>query len=148
MNPLTFSIAFESIICVFCSAQGSLAWPSTYHLLGDNHEQAAPRAMANCTDLRSSGAGSGLKMDILQWDVQSLPLRTACVDVVVTDLVSILHACAYKYMLYNLFISPYSYPPPTHIHVGALCSAFRKEVSSYTTHLSCVFNFKLPPPPN
>ena len=102
------ALTFYSDICVFYSAQGSLAWPSTYHLLGDNHEQAAPRAMANCTDLRSSGAGSGLKMDILQWDVRSLPLRTACVDIVVTDLVSNLHACAYKYMLYN---SPYSYLP-------------------------------------
>ena len=134
MNPLTFTIAFESIICVFCSAQGSLAWPSTYHLLGDNHEQAAPRAMANCTDLRSSGAGSGLKMDILQWDVQSLPLRTACVDVVVTDLVSILHACAYKYMLYNLFISPYSYPPP-HTHTcwcSVLSLSERSEFIHYT----------------
>lgn len=44
--------------------------------------------MANLTDLRASGAGGGLKVDVLQWDVRNLPLRTASVDVVVTDLVS------------------------------------------------------------
>ena len=55
---------------------------------GDVHELATPRAMANVRDLRAGGAERGLKVDVLQWDVRALPLRTASVDVVVTDLVS------------------------------------------------------------
>lgn len=77
--------------------QGSLAWRSSYHLLGDVYDQAPPRAMANCSDLRASGAGSGLKTDILQWDIQSVPLRAASVDVIVTDLVSALRMYLYMY---------------------------------------------------
>ena len=52
------------------------------------HELATPRAMANVRDLRAGGAERGLKVDVIQWDVRALPLRTASVDVVVTDLVS------------------------------------------------------------
>ena len=64
-----------------------MGWPNTYSLNGDIHKLASPRTRANQTDLEKS-TGQGLKMDILRWDVCCLPIRTATVDVIVTDLVS------------------------------------------------------------
>ena len=59
----------------------------SYHLNGDIHKLASPRSKANQTALEAV-IKQGLKMDVLQWDVCNLPLRTASVDVIVTDLVS------------------------------------------------------------
>ena len=67
-----------------------MGWPNTYSLNGDIHDLASPRAKANQAALEQS-TGKGLKMDVLRWDVCSLPLRTATVDVIVTDLVSDVH---------------------------------------------------------
>ncbi len=70
--------------------------------------------MANCTDLKASGAGSGLKTDIFHWDVRNLPLRTASVDVVVTDLVSEFSAL-YLYILFQLCV--FLMIPLVHAHI-------------------------------
>ena len=67
--------------------QGTLGWPLSYHLNGDIHKLASPRAKANQTALEET-MRQGLKMDVLQWNVCNLPMRTASIDVVVTDLVS------------------------------------------------------------
>lgn len=63
------------------SIEGSLSWPTTFHIAGDAHELAVPRARANVDAV--PGANT---TDILCWDVTRLPLRTASIDVVVTDL--------------------------------------------------------------
>ena len=67
--------------------QGTLGWPLSYHLNGDIHKLASPRAKANQTALEET-MRQGLKMDVLWWDVCNLPMRTASIDVVITDLVS------------------------------------------------------------
>ena len=63
------------------SIEGSLSSPMTFHIAGDAHELAVPRARANVDALHGANT-----TDILRWDVTRLPLRTASIDVVVTDL--------------------------------------------------------------
>ena len=63
------------------SIEGSLGWPTTFHIAGDVHELAVPRARANVDGLHNANT-----TDILRWDVTRLPLRAASIDVVVTDL--------------------------------------------------------------
>ena len=53
-----------------------MGWPMSYHLNGDNHKLASPRAKANQTALEEA-TGQGLKMDVIQWDIYNLPIRTA-----------------------------------------------------------------------
>lgn len=122
---------------VFMSNQGSLAWCSSYHLLGDVYEQAPPRAKANCADLRANG--SGLKMDILQWDVRSLPLRAASVDVVVTDLVS---GSMLFYIVSSHLIIHHTTFAHTLTHADVVYSAIWKEVS----FASFTYTQSSPPP--
>ena len=66
--------------------QGACNWSSAHHLAGDLHDLAPPRARANLQALEERGVR--LPVDVLQWDAGRLPLKTGCVDVVVTDLVS------------------------------------------------------------
>ena len=63
------------------SIEGALAWPHSYHLAGDIHELAAPRTQSNIQALEDL-----IKVDVLQWDITHLPIRTGCIDVLVTDL--------------------------------------------------------------
>ena len=63
------------------SIEGSLDWPSTFHIAGDVHGLAVPRARANVDGLQETSTA-----DVLRWDVTCLPLRGASIDVVVTDL--------------------------------------------------------------
>ena len=63
-----------------------MGWPKSCSINGDMHKLASPRAKANQATLEGM-IGEGLKMDVLQWDVCNLPLRTASVDVIVTDMV-------------------------------------------------------------
>ena len=65
--------------------QGSLGWGGTYHLAGDLHDLAPPRASANLSSLRERGESP--RVDVLRWDACRLPLKSGSVDVVVTDLV-------------------------------------------------------------
>ena len=64
-----------------------MGWPLSYHLNEDIHKLASPRAKANQAALEEI-MRQGLKMDVAYWDVCNLPMRTASVDVIVTDLVS------------------------------------------------------------
>lgn len=71
------------------SIEGALAWGTTLHLAGDVHELAPPRTLANLRALHEERQRTGkreLKVDVFQWDVCRLPLRTASVDVIVTDM--------------------------------------------------------------
>ena len=90
-----------------------MGWPMSYHLNGDNHKLASPRAKANQIALEEA-TGQGLKMNVIQWDVCNLPIRTASIDVIVTDLVSVLLAVImyHCYLMIDLSLLP----PPQHIN--------------------------------
>lgn len=74
--------------------EGCVNWPQVVFVCGDNHPLAVQRAHDNRTALndkrahgRSGGDGSGaLCMDVSQWDAVRLPLKSASVDVFITDL--------------------------------------------------------------
>ncbi|KFV70043.1 THUMP domain-containing protein 3, partial [Dryobates pubescens] len=72
--------------------EGATEWPSCYHIAGDNSPQAVKRAANNiCSLLRKqeskeSSTAPGIALDIIQWDICNLPLRTGCVDIVVSDM--------------------------------------------------------------
>ncbi|XP_077545456.1 tRNA (guanine(6)-N(2))-methyltransferase THUMP3-like [Haemaphysalis longicornis] len=74
--------------------EGCVNWPQVVFVCGDNHPLAVQRAHDNRTALndkrahgRSGGGGSGaLCMDVSQWDAVRLPLKSASVDVFITDL--------------------------------------------------------------
>uniref|UniRef100_A0A8C3VIM7 THUMP domain containing 3 n=1 Tax=Catharus ustulatus TaxID=91951 RepID=A0A8C3VIM7_CATUS len=72
--------------------EGAAEWPNCYHLAGDNSPQAVKRAANNiCSLLRKneskdSSTALGVPLDVIQWDICNLPLRTGSVDIVVTDM--------------------------------------------------------------
>ncbi|XP_050169058.1 tRNA (guanine(6)-N2)-methyltransferase THUMP3 isoform X2 [Myiozetetes cayanensis] len=71
--------------------EGAAEWPCCYHIAGDNNPQAVKRAANNvCSLLRKNeskdSTALGVPLDIIQWDICNLPLRTGCVDIVVTDM--------------------------------------------------------------
>ncbi|KAI1234591.1 hypothetical protein IHE44_0003651, partial [Lamprotornis superbus] len=72
--------------------EGAAEWPNCYHIAGDNSPQAVKRAANNiCSLLRKneskdSSTALGVPLDVIQWDICNLPLRTGSVDIVVTDM--------------------------------------------------------------
>uniref|UniRef100_G1NCR1 THUMP domain-containing protein n=1 Tax=Meleagris gallopavo TaxID=9103 RepID=G1NCR1_MELGA len=72
--------------------EGAMEWPGCYHIAGDNNPQAVKRAASNICSLlkknenKESSASLGVPLDIVQWDICNLPLRTGSVDVIVTDM--------------------------------------------------------------
>ncbi|XP_068013842.1 tRNA (guanine(6)-N2)-methyltransferase THUMP3 [Melanerpes formicivorus] len=72
--------------------EGATEWPSCYHIAGDNNPQAVKRAANNICSLlkkqesKESSTTPGIALDIIQWDICNLPLRTGCVDIVVSDM--------------------------------------------------------------
>ncbi|XP_069721723.1 tRNA (guanine(6)-N2)-methyltransferase THUMP3 isoform X1 [Phaenicophaeus curvirostris] len=72
--------------------EGATEWPSCYHIAGDNNPQAVKRAANNIGSLlkrnenKESSTSSGIPLDIIQWDICNLPLRTGSVDIIVTDM--------------------------------------------------------------
>ncbi|XP_068730111.1 tRNA (guanine(6)-N2)-methyltransferase THUMP3-like isoform X2 [Montipora capricornis] len=65
-----------------------LNWPTCVHLCGDNHELAPPRTLAN---VRSAAGQEQNKwktppLDVYQWNVCNLPLKSNSVDVFISDL--------------------------------------------------------------
>jgi 23S rRNA G2445 N2-methylase RlmL len=65
------------------SVEGAITWPNSYHLCGDNGDAAVSKARANAEE-QDSRQCSGI--DVIRWDVCNLPLRTASLDVIVTDM--------------------------------------------------------------
>ena len=63
-----------------------MAYKGGFYLGGDIHEKAFARAGDNARSIVEEEK-RGVRMDVLQWDVMRVPLRTASVDVFVTDLV-------------------------------------------------------------
>ncbi|NXR08933.1 THUM3 protein, partial [Semnornis frantzii] len=72
--------------------EGATEWPSCYHIAGDNNPQAVKRAANNiCSllkkqEIKESSTAPGIPLDIIQWDICNLPLRTGCVDIIVSDM--------------------------------------------------------------
>ncbi|KAM6256361.1 tRNA (guanine(6)-N(2))-methyltransferase THUMP3 isoform 2-T2 [Porphyrio hochstetteri] len=71
--------------------EGATEWPSCYHIAGDNNPQAVKRAANNICSLlkkkeNKESTSSGIPLDIIQWDICNLPLRTGSVDIIVTDM--------------------------------------------------------------
>ncbi|NWZ38623.1 THUM3 protein, partial [Brachypodius atriceps] len=72
--------------------EGAAEWPYCYHIAGDNSPQAVKRAANNVSSLlrkhesKDSSTALGVPLDIIQWDICNLPLRTGSVDIVVTDM--------------------------------------------------------------
>ncbi|KFV05594.1 THUMP domain-containing protein 3, partial [Tauraco erythrolophus] len=72
--------------------EGAAEWPSCYHIAGDNNPQAVKRAANNICSLlkknesKESSTSLGIPLDIIQWDICNLPLRTGSVDIIVTDM--------------------------------------------------------------
>ncbi|NXU53603.1 THUM3 protein, partial [Turnix velox] len=72
--------------------EGATEWPGCYHLAGDNNPQAVKRAANNICSLlkksesKESSTSVGIPLDIIQWDICNLPLRTGSVDVIVSDM--------------------------------------------------------------
>ncbi|XP_065498707.1 tRNA (guanine(6)-N2)-methyltransferase THUMP3 isoform X2 [Caloenas nicobarica] len=71
--------------------EGATEWPSCYHIAGDNNPQAVKRAANNICSLLKKNENKestppGIPLDIIQWDICNLPLRTGSVDIIVTDM--------------------------------------------------------------
>ncbi|KAK8788334.1 hypothetical protein V5799_021887 [Amblyomma americanum] len=72
--------------------EGCVNWPQTAFVCGDNHPLAVQRTHDNQHALNEKRAKATpdargeLCLDVCQWNVCALPLRTASVDVFITDL--------------------------------------------------------------
>ncbi|NXP12243.1 THUM3 protein, partial [Thinocorus orbignyianus] len=72
--------------------EGATEWPGCYHIAGDNNPQAVKRAANNICSLlkknenKESSSSLGIPLDIIQWDICNLPLRTGSVDIIVSDM--------------------------------------------------------------
>uniref|UniRef100_H3BH06 THUMP domain containing 3 n=1 Tax=Latimeria chalumnae TaxID=7897 RepID=H3BH06_LATCH len=71
--------------------EGTMEWPGCYFIAGDNHELAVNRTTNNIGSIlkkrRNKGSTAwGLPLDVVQWDICNLPLKTGFVDVIVTDM--------------------------------------------------------------
>ncbi|CAG5114839.1 unnamed protein product [Candidula unifasciata] len=77
-------------MCGTCAIpiEGALNWVNCFHFGGDIHEKAIERTILNIAAIQEKQKQenkSSLKLDVLQWDIQHLPLRDRCVDVFVSD---------------------------------------------------------------
>ncbi|XP_057316231.1 tRNA (guanine(6)-N2)-methyltransferase THUMP3-like [Hydractinia symbiolongicarpus] len=73
------------------SIEGSISSAASFHVAGDNHEVAVQYAQDNfeavCGGQKDLALTNfTLPFSVLRWDVYQLPLRTGCVDRIVTDL--------------------------------------------------------------
>ncbi|MBN3294014.1 THUM3 protein, partial [Polypterus senegalus] len=71
--------------------EGSIEWPHSFFISGDNNTLATNRTVNNINYIhkKRQNKGSshwGLRIDTLQWDICRLPIRTGSVDTIVTDM--------------------------------------------------------------
>uniref|UniRef100_A0A2C9JZA6 THUMP domain-containing protein n=1 Tax=Biomphalaria glabrata TaxID=6526 RepID=A0A2C9JZA6_BIOGL len=69
--------------------EGAMSWVHCYHLGGDNHGRAIERTCQNVSALQDKiklEQKNGLKLDVVQWSIEHLPLRDQSVDVFISDL--------------------------------------------------------------
>lgn len=65
--------------------EGAVAFPNAFYIGGDIHEKAVSRSEMNYKHINTTRVSS-IPMDIFQWDIGRLPLKTSSVDVFATDL--------------------------------------------------------------
>ncbi|KAM4722749.1 tRNA (guanine(6)-N(2))-methyltransferase THUMP3-like [Rhinophrynus dorsalis] len=68
--------------------EGVSEWPGCFFLAGDNNTQAVSRTASNINSLlrkqqSQESAPQGFPIDVAQWDISSLPLRSGSVDAIV-----------------------------------------------------------------
>ncbi|XP_052017492.1 LOW QUALITY PROTEIN: tRNA (guanine(6)-N2)-methyltransferase THUMP3-like [Apodemus sylvaticus] len=67
-------------------------WSHCYHIAGNNNPLAVNRAANNISSLltknqiKDGKTSRGLPTDVVQWDICNLPLQTASVDIIITDM--------------------------------------------------------------
>ncbi|XP_051562639.1 THUMP domain-containing protein 3 isoform X2 [Myxocyprinus asiaticus] len=71
--------------------EGAIEWQNSFFLAGDNNYTAVSRTGNNVKHFlnRRHDEGSfslGLPIDIVQWDLCNLPMRSSSVDIIITDL--------------------------------------------------------------
>ncbi|KAG2470501.1 THUM3 protein, partial [Polypterus senegalus] len=83
------SVEFKGLSILYL--QGSIEWPHSFFISGDNNTLATNRTVNNINYIhkKRQNKGSshwGLRIDTLQWDICRLPIRTGSVDTIVTDM--------------------------------------------------------------
>ncbi|TRY72966.1 hypothetical protein DNTS_003526 [Danionella cerebrum] len=70
--------------------EGAMEWAMSFFLAGDNNGVAVSRSVSNVKHILKKthveGSASGLAMDVVQWDLCNLPMRSSSVDIIVTDM--------------------------------------------------------------
>ncbi|XP_055503762.1 THUMP domain-containing protein 3 isoform X1 [Leucoraja erinacea] len=71
--------------------EGALEFTHSYFLGGDNNLLAVNRSINNINSLQKKRLNKGrpnwgLPLDVVQWDICNLPLKTSSVDIVITDM--------------------------------------------------------------
>ena len=64
--------------------EGAISYKQGFYFAGDMHEKAVERTRDNLKTFDSK-----IPSDGVQWDVTNIPLRDNCLDVLITDLVSL-----------------------------------------------------------
>ena len=64
--------------------EGAISYKQGFYFAGDMHEKAVERTRDNLKTFDSK-----IPSDGIQWDVTNIPLRDSCLDVLITDLVSL-----------------------------------------------------------
>ncbi|XP_077055177.1 tRNA (guanine(6)-N(2))-methyltransferase THUMP3 [Siphateles boraxobius] len=70
--------------------EGAMEWQNSFFLAGDNNGIAVSRSVNNIKHIlkrtHDGGSSSGLPLDIVQWDLCNLPMRSSSVDIIITDM--------------------------------------------------------------
>uniref|UniRef100_A0A8C1C8N2 THUMP domain containing 3 n=1 Tax=Cyprinus carpio carpio TaxID=630221 RepID=A0A8C1C8N2_CYPCA len=69
--------------------EGVMEWQNSFFLAGDNNGTAVSRSRSNIKHILKrthGGSFSGLPLDIVQWDLCNLPMRSSSVDIIITDM--------------------------------------------------------------
>ncbi|KTG46255.1 hypothetical protein cypCar_00003856 [Cyprinus carpio] len=70
--------------------EGVMEWQNSFFLAGDNNGTAVSRSVNNIKHIvkrtHDEGSPSGLPLDIVQWDLCNLPMRSSSVDIIITDM--------------------------------------------------------------
>ncbi|XP_006823542.1 tRNA (guanine(6)-N(2))-methyltransferase THUMP3-like [Saccoglossus kowalevskii] len=75
--------------CGAIPIEGVLNWPGSLHLCGDGNEYPCSHSLKNITAINETRKEQNrlpVSVDIVQWDVCQLPLKTNSIDVFVSDL--------------------------------------------------------------
>uniref|UniRef100_A0A4W3KB21 THUMP domain containing 3 n=1 Tax=Callorhinchus milii TaxID=7868 RepID=A0A4W3KB21_CALMI len=71
--------------------EGALEFPQCYYLAGDNNVLAVNRSINNISSIQKQRmekgrTACGMPLDVLQWNLCNLPMKTNSVDVIISDM--------------------------------------------------------------